>query len=118
MDDWQHLDTYLRDRSETAFRALVERYAGLVHASALRQTGDPSLAQDVAQAVFILLARKAGSLPRGTVLSGWLFQTTRFVASRAMRGEQRRLRREQEAFDMQQLQAGRRGVATDGPGGR
>jgi len=105
MDDSQLIEAFVRENSESAFRTLVERHAGLVHASALRQTGDAQLAQDVAQAVFTLLARKAGSLRRGAVLSGWLFQTTRFVAARAMRSEQRRQRREQEAFDMQQLQA-------------
>src|SRR5437867_2359520 len=103
MDDWQLIESYARDKSESAFHALVERYAGLVHSSALRQVQDAQLAQDVAQAVFILLARKAGTLRRGTVLPGWLFQTTRFVAMRTARSELRRQRREQEAFDMQQL---------------
>jgi RNA polymerase sigma factor (sigma-70 family) len=105
MDDWQLIESYAREKSEAAFQALVERYAGLVHASALRQVRDPQLAEDITQAVFILLARKAGGLRRSTVLSGWLFQTTRFVAARAVRSEQRRARREQEAFEMQQLTA-------------
>jgi RNA polymerase sigma factor (sigma-70 family) len=103
MDDWPLIESYARESSEPAFRSLVERHAGLVYASALRQVREPQLAEEVAQAVFILLARKAGSLRRGTVLSGWLFQTTRFVAARALRSEQRRQRREQEAYDMQQL---------------
>lgn len=103
MDDWQLIQDYALRQSETAFRALVARHAGLVYASALRQVGEASLAEEVSQSVFILLSRKAGSLRRGTVLSGWLFQTTRFVATRAMRSELRRRRREQEAFVMQQL---------------
>jgi len=103
MDDWQLIESYAREKSETAFTTMVERHAGLVYASALRQVRDAQLAQDVAQAVFILLARKAGTLRRGTVLSGWLFQTTRFVAARAMRSEQRRQQREQDAFDMQRI---------------
>lgn len=103
MDDWQLIQDYALRQSETAFRALVARHAGLVYASALRQVGEASLAEEVSQSVFILLSRKASSLRRGTVLSGWLFQTTRFVATRAMRSELRRRRREQEAFVMQQL---------------
>jgi RNA polymerase sigma factor (sigma-70 family) len=103
MDDWPLIQSYAREQSETAFRQLVERHAGLVYASALRQVRDEQLAQDVAQAVFILLARKASSLRRENVLAGWLFKTTRFVASRAIRSEKRRQRRELEAFQMSQI---------------
>ncbi|MCI0745270.1 MAG: sigma-70 family RNA polymerase sigma factor [Verrucomicrobia subdivision 3 bacterium] len=103
MEDSELIECYARTQSESAFKALVERHAGLVYGSALRQVCDSQLAEDVTQAVFILLARKAASLRRGTVVSGWLFQTTRFVARRAIRTEQRRQRREQEAFEMQQL---------------
>ncbi len=105
MKDGVLLDAFVRERSEAAFQALVERHAGLVYASALRQTRDVQLAEDVAQAVFSLLARKAASLRTATVLSGWLFQTTRFVAARALRTEHRRRNREQEALVMQQLHA-------------
>ncbi|MBN8246283.1 MAG: sigma-70 family RNA polymerase sigma factor [Verrucomicrobia bacterium] len=105
MEDWKLLDAYAREGSEAAFSTLVERHLGLVHAAARRQVRDDALAADVAQAVFLLLARKAGSLGRRGVLSAWLFQTTRFVASRALRSEIRRQRREQEAFAMQDLHA-------------
>jgi len=103
MNDWDLIEAYARERSESAFKALVERHSGLVYGSALRQLRDPQLAQDVTQAVFVLLARKAASLRRGIVLSGWLFRTTRFLSLRVMRSEQRRSRREQEAFEMQEL---------------
>lgn len=103
MDDWQLLDAYARDGSEAAFSRLVDRHLGLVHAAARRQVRDDALAADVAQAVFLLLARKAGSLGRRGLLLGWLFQTTRFVAARALRADARRQRREQEAASMQEL---------------
>src|SRR5258706_16040261 len=103
MDDWELIRSYAESQSESAFKALVERYAGLVYGSALRQAGDPELARDIAQAVFILLARKAPTLRKQIVVSGWLFQTTRFVTSRAVRAEQRRQRRGQEGVGKEDL---------------
>ena len=97
MDDWQLLRDYTQQNSDEAFRTLVDRYAGLVYHAALRQAGNPQAAQDVTQAVFIALARKASRLPRGTVLSGWLFRATRFAFANFAREESRRHRREQEA---------------------
>jgi RNA polymerase sigma factor (sigma-70 family) len=91
---------YVEQGAENAFAELVHRHLGLVYASALRQVERPDVAADVAQAVFILLARKASGLRREVILSGWLFRTTRFVAARVSRSEQRRLHREQEAVVM------------------
>lgn len=101
MDDCQLINEYAQSGSESAFRTLVERHLNLVRSCALRHVNDPSLADEVAQAVFILLARKAHTLKKGVVLPGWLFRTTRFVASRALRTEYRRQQRDQEAFAMQ-----------------
>jgi RNA polymerase sigma factor (sigma-70 family) len=100
MNDWELLKEFAATGSDSAFERLVSRYGGLVHSVALRDVRDPHRAQDVAQAVFILLAQRAGNLREGTVLSGWLFRTTRFVAQRANRSEQRRQHREKEAVTM------------------
>ena len=94
MDDWELLQAYVKQRSEAAFAELVRRHLNWVHSAACRQVRDVHLAEDVTQAVFVLLARKAGSLRRGTILAGWLFRTARFVAARTIRAEQRRKVRE------------------------
>jgi RNA polymerase sigma factor (sigma-70 family) len=96
-EDAELLRAYVESGSEAAFAALVERHKGLVYASALRQTGEASLAEEITQTVFIVLARKAGTLKPGTLLSGWLFRATRFAACDALKIERRRVRREHEA---------------------
>ena len=103
-DDWQLLQRYAGDRSETAFAEIVTRHLDLVYSAALRMAGgDSHLACDVAQVVFIDLARKAGSLPRDMVLAGWLHRHACFTASKAVRTECRRRIREQIAVEMRAL---------------
>ena len=78
-DDSQLLRRYDEDHSESAFAELVARHIDLVYSAALRQLkGDTHLAQDVAQTVFADLARKARSVSRHGVLTGWLYQATRY----------------------------------------
>jgi uncharacterized protein (TIGR03435 family) len=102
MDDITLLREYAETGSEAAFAALVERYVNLVYSTALRSVGNPHAAEEITQAVFIILAKKAQGLSQRTVLSGWLYQTTRLTAANFLRGEIRRQRREQEAY-MQSL---------------
>ena len=97
-DDLTLLREYSQSHSESAFASLVECHVNLVHSVALRQVRDPYLAEDVTQAVFIILARKAGTLGDNTIISGWLCRVTRYVGFRALRGEWRRQQREQEAY--------------------
>jgi uncharacterized protein (TIGR03435 family) len=96
-DDMALVREYARNRSEAAFVTLVSRYVNLVHSVALRQVRDAHLAEEVTQATFILLARKAGSLGPKTILSGWLCRTARYVSAEALRSQLRRQKREQEA---------------------
>ncbi len=92
------LEQFVRHESEAAFAEIANRHIALVHSVALRHTSNPAQAQDITQAVFIILARKAAGLGRKTVLAGWLYHTARLTAANWQRSETRRIRREQEAF--------------------
>ena len=96
-DDMELMREFAQQNSEAAFAELVRRHINLVYSVARRCTGNDADAQDVTQAVFIILARKANGMRAGTLLPGWLYETTRFTASRLLRSRERREQREQEA---------------------
>src|SRR5438876_1843260 len=103
-EDAELLRRYATDRSEAAFTELIRRQVDLVYSAALRlMNGDVHRAQDVTQQVFSELARQAKRLTRHPALAGWLYTTTRLMALRATRTEQRRTAREQEATAMNEL---------------
>jgi DNA-directed RNA polymerase specialized sigma24 family protein len=93
-DDMALVREFAQSNSEQAFATLVSRQVNLVYSVALRQVRDPHLAQEITQGVFIILARKAKSLTRKTILSGWLCRTARYVSTHALRDQRRRQFRE------------------------
>ena len=93
-DDTHLLAAWHVQRDTDAFRALCDRYCGLVAATSRRQ-GSPDVAEAV-QAVFLVLARRAG-LVSGTSLGGWLTATAKRVVKDQHRDAARRRRHEQEA---------------------
>ncbi len=95
-DDMALLREYAAHGSEAAFAELVSRRVGFVYSAALRQVGDPHQAREIAQAVFVILAQKAGRVSDKTNLTGWLFKTARFVALAQRRAANARRQREQE----------------------
>ncbi|MCI0541471.1 MAG: sigma-70 family RNA polymerase sigma factor [Verrucomicrobiales bacterium] len=91
------LREFAATRSEVAFAALVRQHVNLVFATALRQVGDRSLAEEISQDVFAALARKAGALGSFTTIAGWLYKATLLECRRRLRSELRRQRREEVA---------------------
>jgi len=102
--DNELLRDYARDRSESAFTELVRRHVDMVYSAALREThGDAPLAEDITQAVFSEVARKAFQLCSHPALAGWLYTCVRQMTANARRAEDRRLRRELEAHTMNEV---------------
>jgi RNA polymerase sigma factor (sigma-70 family) len=104
VSDMELLRDYDRQGSEAAFAELVQRHINLVYSVAFRHVGIAAHAEEITQAVFVILARKAASLRPDTVLEGWLHETTRLTALSFLRGERRRQFREQEAYMQSTLQ--------------
>jgi len=88
----------VKDSSQEAFSQLVQRHLQFVYSICRREVGDAALAEDVTQAVFIILSRKADGIRNGTTLTGWLFNTARFACRNAMRQESRRRAAEEEVI--------------------
>src|ERR1700679_1725684 len=96
-DDMALLREFADGQSGRAFETLVARHISLVHSAALRQGRDPHLAEEITQAVFIILARKAKSLGDKIILSGWLYRTAQYASADALKIQRRRHHREQKA---------------------
>jgi RNA polymerase sigma factor (sigma-70 family) len=97
-DDMELVRQYVDHNSEDAFAALVARHIDLVYSVALRRVREPQLAEDVTQAVFVILAGKAHSFSSNTIIPGWLCRTARYASANALAIQRRRQHREQEAY--------------------
>ena len=101
--DAQLLRDYAEHGDETAFREIVARHADLVYSAALRQTESADLAADIAQGVFVDLARKAkrlsDRLSADASLAGWLYRGTRYAVLNHLRDDRRRATHERQAME-------------------
>lgn len=98
MDDRELLAAYVSSQSAKAFEEIVRANAGIVYAAARRQVRDAHLAEDVTQAVFILLTKKAKRV-QGS-LAGWLIVATRYASRDALKIARRRQIHERAAAQM------------------
>jgi RNA polymerase sigma factor (sigma-70 family) len=98
MNDRELLAQFVADRSPEAFAELVRRNTDMVYSSARRQLGDAALAEDVAQAAFLLLSQKSASV-KGSV-PAWLMTVTLFACRDARKRARRRIIHERRAAQM------------------
>jgi len=87
MTDEELLRGFCLNNREAAFTELVERYLGMVRGVGRRRTGNPELADEIAQNVFTALARKAADLPPKVNLAGWLHRAAVLESTYALRSE-------------------------------
>ena len=102
LSDGQLLELFLGRRDEAgeqAFGALVDRHGPMVYRVCGQVLGDCHEAQDAFQAVFLVLARKAGAVRNRESLGSWLYGVALRVAARARTGLNRRRARERQAED-------------------
>jgi RNA polymerase sigma factor (sigma-70 family) len=81
--DTDLLERFVTTRDNHSFAALVDRHGKMVLQVCLRVLGHSADAEDAAQAVFLVLARKAGVLRDRQALPAWLFGVARRTALRA-----------------------------------
>jgi len=101
--DAQLLREYAQHGAEPAFAEIVARHTNLVYSAALRQVDAPDIATEVAQSVFVSLARGARSLSQklaeSACLAGWLCRSARNISLNLRRDEFRRHSRERQAME-------------------
>ncbi len=97
LGDSQLLELFLSQREtagEQAFRMLVDRHGPMVYRVCVQGLGDSHEAQDAFQAVFLVLARRGGTVRNRESLSGWLYGVALRVTARARTRRNRRKRSE------------------------
>lgn len=99
--DAELLQSYNASGCNESFSILVERHLSWIDAMIRRKVRDKHLAEDITQAVFIILARKAKQLNSETVLSAWLFRVARFAIRDAIKQQMRHDRRVQRVAEQQ-----------------
>ena len=93
------------EMGEAAFSALVERHGPMVLGVCRHLVGDEHAAEDAFQAVFLVLARRAGSIGRPELLGPWLHGVALRVARKARAQAKRRHGCELGEVAMQNLEA-------------
>ena len=88
---------FAAERNESAFAALLRRHGPMVYGVGRRVLRHSEDAEDVFQAAFLLLARKAGSIRKGESVGSWLHGVSYHLAIRLAAQRTGRKRHEREA---------------------
>jgi RNA polymerase sigma factor (sigma-70 family) len=94
------LERFTAQREQAAFATLVRRHGPMVLGVCRRVLQHEQDAEDAFQAVFCVLARKAGAIRRGTAVGGWLYAVACRIARKAKTLQVRRRMRESELPDV------------------
>jgi RNA polymerase sigma factor (sigma-70 family) len=90
LTDRQLLERFATQRDEEAFAQLVQRHGPMVLGVCRRILRREQDAEDVFQATFLVLSRKAGSIRNGEALPNWLFGVSNRLAKRLKAAAARR----------------------------
>ena len=96
--DGELLAVFAGTNDEAAFAELIGRHGAMVQGVCLRVLGNFHEAQDVTQAVFVTLARKAASLRKDPSVGGWLHHVAICLARNVRAANHSRQRREEQAM--------------------
>src|SRR5580704_3394157 len=96
LSDGKLLARFVADRDEDAFAQLVRRHGPMVMGVCLRLLHHAEDAEDVFQATFLVLARKAASVANRDAIGSWLYRVAFRTAQEARAMRMRRRAREQQ----------------------
>jgi RNA polymerase sigma-70 factor (ECF subfamily) len=106
LGDAQLLAAFHADRDEDAFAELVRRHGPMVLGVCRRVLRDAHAADDVFQATFLVLARKAGSFAVRRSLGNWLYTVAHNLAVNALTCAARRRAHERQVRPVESAKPG------------
>jgi len=97
ISDQQLLARFVAHQDESAFSRLLQRHARIVYSVCRRVLPQEQDAEDAFQAVFLALARNAGSIRQGTAVGSWLYSVAYRTSLKARTIAYRRAATEKQA---------------------